>query len=424
MGPTDERDLLRGWSGASVSTLRIDYLVSRFPQASETFIVRELDALASTTPYTFGLRSLFPVPDSAVHDIARKWVLQLRRPSVADALLGLGWAMARSPGVLASVIATVTREYLKRPSRLARSLTTVALACAHAKELQRSEVPVHLHAHYATYPALAAWVCHRLLGVGYSFTAHAHDLYIDQSMLAIKIADADFVVTISEFNRRFLDRFATPGSDVSVVHCGIDLDKYPYREREMPTEGPIRTLCVASLAEKKGHEVLFRALAIGGRGVDRIQLDLIGSGPLREDLGRLADELGISDRISFHGSRTETYVRDALAGSDMFVLPSVIAADGQMEGLPVSLMEALACGLPAVSTALSGIPEIIIDGETGLLTAPGNAQSLRDALESIVENPSAAKQYARAGRKLVEQQFDIDSATASLSQLFERHFRV
>lgn len=402
-------------------TPRIDYLVSRFPQPSETFIVRELDALASKTTYTFGLRSLFPVHDSAVHAIARKWVLQLRRPSAAGAFLGLGWAMARSPRVLASVIATVTSEYRTSPSRLMRALITVALACAHARELQRSEVPVHLHAHYATYPALAAWVCHRLLGTGYSFTAHAHDLYIDQPMLAIKIADADFVVTISQYNRRFLDGFASPGAAVSVVHCGIDVDKYPYREREIPAEGPIHTLCVAYLGEKKGHRVLFQALALGGPNVDRIQLDLIGDGPLREELVRLADELGINDRVTFHGSRTETEVRDALAAADMFVLPSVIAADGQMEGLPVSLMEALACGLPTISTALSGIPEIIIDGETGLLATPGDARSLRDALESIIENPSAAKQYARAGRQLVEQEFDLDTATAELSQLFEQH---
>ncbi|KUI21253.1 colanic acid biosynthesis glycosyltransferase WcaL [Mycobacterium lehmannii] len=404
-----------------MSAARIDYLVSRFPQPSETFIVRELDALASSMPYTFGLRSLFPAHASAVHDIARKWVPQLRRPSAAEALLGLGWATARNPRVLASVIATVTREYVAHPSRLARALVTVALACAHARELQRSKVAVHLHAHYATYPALAAWVCHRLLGVGYSFTAHAHDLYIDQSMLAIKIAEADFAVTISEYNRRFLDRFASPGTAVTVVHCGIDLDKYPFRERAMPAEGPIRALCVATLGEKKGHQVLFRALAIGGPGVDRIQLDLIGSGPLRDCLGRLADELGINDRITFHGSRTETEVRDALAVADMFILPSVIAADGQMEGLPVSLMEALACGLPSVSTALSGIPEIVLDRETGLLAIPGDAQSLRDAMESIIGNPSAAKQYARAGRKLVEQQFDIHTATAALSQLFEQH---
>lgn len=404
-----------------MSTPRIDYLVSRFPQPSETFIVRELDALASKMPHTFGLRSLFPVQDAAVHDIARKWVLRLRRPSAAEALLGLGWATARSPRVVTSVIATVIREYVTHPGRLARSLITVALACAHARELARSDGPVHLHAHYATYPALAAWVCHRLLGIGYSFTAHAHDLYIDQSMLPLKIADADFVVTISEYNRRFLNRFATPGTVVSLIHCGIDVGKYPYREREMPAEGPVRALCVAYLGEKKGHRVLFHALAIGGPGVDRIQLDLVGAGPLRDSLGRLADELGISDRITFHGSRTETDVRDALAAADMFVLPSVIAADGQMEGLPVSLMEALACGLPTISTALSGIPEIIIDGETGLLATPGDAQSLRDAMESIIGNPSAAKQYALAGRKLVEQQFDLDTAASALSQLFEQH---
>ncbi len=407
-----------------MSTPRIVYLVSRFPQTSETFIVRELDSVASQTQYAFGLRSLFPAHDSAVHDIARKWVPQLRRPTATQASVGLGWATVRNPMVLASVIATVTKEYAKRPNLLARSLITVALACAHARELARSDVPVHLHAHYATYPALAAWVCRRLLGIGYSFTAHAHDLYVDQGMLPVKVADADFVVTISEFNRRLLQRVAPAGVAIHLVHCGIDVQAYLYRKREMPAAGPVRALCVASLQEYKGHAVLFRALAMGGPGVDRIQLDLIGDGPLRQSLGRLADDLGIGDRVSFHGSRTETYVRNALAAADMFVLPSVVAADGQMEGLPVALMEALACGLPAVATALSGIPEIIVDGETGLLAAPGDARSLCDALDRLIEEPSSAARYARAGRELVEQQFDIAVSTSLLAQLFERYFPV
>ncbi len=312
----------------------------------------------------------------------------------------------------------VCASYWRRPTLALRALTTIVIACHHARRL--SAVPVdHVHAHYATYPALAAWLCHRLLGLPYSFTAHAHDLYIDQSMLTRRVADARFVVTISEFNRRFLRDYAggPAGTPVYVVHCGIDPRFYSFRPRAAPLTRSLHALCVASLQEYKGHRVLFAAL-VARPELSRLHVDLVGTGNLRDSLERLAARLGIADRIHFEGSRSEQEVRDRLDHADLFVLASIVADNGQMEGLPVSLMEALACGIPVVATRLSGIPELVVDGETGLLADPGDVDGLADALVRTVADGDAALRRAALGRARVVEGFDIRETGARMAALF------
>lgn len=396
------------------------YLVSRFPLTSETFIVREIDALDRTGRFDLELRSLFPPPDQPVHDIARRWTDQLIRPSLRTALLGLVWAALHKPGALIAVFAQVVAGYWRRPSLLTRALVTVSLACAHAKDLARREHPPHIHAHFATYPALAAWVCRRLADTPYSFTVHAHDLYVDTSMLDRKLADACFAVTISQYNRALLERSNPSHTPIQVIHAGIDTSAYHYRPRAIPADGPVRALTVASLQEYKGHAVLLKALALGGPAVSRITLDLIGDGVLREDLERLVDRLDLRGRVRFLGHRTEDEVRAALGEADLFVLPSIVAADGQMEGLPVALMEALACGIPSVSTSLSGIPEIVVDGVTGMLAVPADAVSMNTTLTQMVERGPATVEFSEAGRSLVTQEFDLQQSISALATLLSQ----
>lgn len=403
---------------------RLDYLVSRFPKTSETFILRELDALDRRGGWEIEVRSLFRSPDAAtVHAAASRWLGVHRRPGAAHVLLGWGWALRRRRRALADVLGVVLREHAHRPGLMVRALVTVALAVGHARELA-ARPGVRVHAHFATYPALAAWVCRRMAGTPYGFTAHAHDLYVDRTMLTQKIAEADYVITVSEFNRRLLA--GLPGASqtpVLVVHCGVDTARHPFQSRAIPATGPIRALCVAALREYKGHQVLFEAIALGGPGVRRIELDLVGDGPLRAALARSAREYGLEGRIRFLGQRSEQQVRQLLADADLFVLPSVVAKDGQMEGLPVALVEALASGVPAVSTALSGIGEIIVDGTTGLLAAPGEAESMRDALERTIADAQGAERRSRAGRRYVEEHFELAACSDQLEAVLVEHSR-
>jgi colanic acid/amylovoran biosynthesis glycosyltransferase len=399
---------------------QVVYLLSRFPVTSETFIIRELDALDRTNRFNLQLRSLFPSPDKAIHEVARRWNERLIRPPVGAALTGFAWAALTRPRALCTVLAGVATGYRRRPSLLLRALVTVPIACAHARDLAGRGYPPHVHAHYATYPALAAWVCHQLAGTSYSVTVHAHDLYVDTSMLDRKIADACFIVTISHYNRTMLERHNHAHRPIHVVRAGINTSSYRFRPRGIPAEGPVRALTVASLQAYKGHSVLLQALALGGSAVDRIALDLIGDGVLRSDLETLVNRLGLGERVRFLGVRSEDQVRAALDDADLFVLPSVVAQDGQMEGVPVALMEALACGVPTVSTELSGIPEIVVDGVTGLLASAGDPVSLNATLAAMVQRGGQAAEFTEAGRRLVEREFDLQQSISVLKSLLEQ----
>ena len=396
--------------------LRIAYMVSRFPAASETFVVRELDAVAAADPeLELSLLSLFPSNDRFVHERARPWLQRLHRPSPPEGARALGhWAL-RSPLRLAGAVASIVRAGWRDPRLLARSLATVPIAAAQARRIRDARVD-HVHAHFASYPTLAAWLCGRLTGISYSFTAHAYDIFITQTMLESKVREAQFVATISEFNRRFLRAYGGDSeTPVAVVHCGVDPTEYAFEPRSVPPDGEVRGLCVAGLQEKKGHAVLLEALA-SAPGLERLRVDLVGGGPLRGELEAWARELGLANRVRFHGPLEETAVREMLAGADLFVLPSVIASDGQMEGLPVALIEALACGVPAVSTRLSGIPELIDDRRTGLLAEAGNPDSLAEALEWLL---GGGELDLEAARRLVESEFDVRRSGEQMVDLFE-----
>ncbi len=403
---------------ASVSgdPLRVAYLVSRFPHVSETFIAREAGAVAAEGVEVH-VRALFPPVDATVHPAARPFAASVRRPSARSAAAATAFWLARRPVTLGRATLAVVAGHRRSPAHLARALATLPLAAAHARELRAARV-AHVHAHYATYPALAAWLCRRLTGVPYSFTAHAHDLFVDRSMLEAKVAEASRVVTISAFNRRLLAEHGLvgTGTPVDVVHCGVDVAATPYADRALPATGPVRALCVASLQEYKGHRVLLDALATTS-GLERVELDLVGSGTLRAELEARVRALGLADRVRFHGAEPEDRVAARLAAADLFVLPSVVARDGQMEGIPVALMEALAHGVPVVTTRLSGIPELVRDGDTGLLAAPGDPADLGRALLATLADPAGARARAREGRALVAAEFDLRASGRRLAAL-------
>lgn len=404
---------------------RVAYFVSRFPTTTETFIVRELNTVAACPRIEADLYALFPTPEGVVQQSARQWIDRVDRVSPFRCLTHLTrWTLHR-PVRVASTLALIFKDYAENPGVLIRALATFAAASVHAKTVQERET-AHVHAHFASYPALAAWVCHRLTGTPYSFTAHAHDLYVHPLGVRRRAAEAAFVVSISDFNRRLLGELSPHAAPIHVVHCGVDTNVYRFAPHAPRATGPVQALCVASLREKKGHRVLFEALARGGAELDRIELDLIGDGFLRQELAAEAERLGLSARVRFHGERTEREVAKMLEGADLFVLPSVIEPSGDTEGIPVALMEAMAVGLPVVASRLSGVPELVRDGVTGLLADPGDARGLARRLADLLADPESAMTRARSARALVEREFSLESSQARLVTLFtcERTARV
>jgi colanic acid/amylovoran biosynthesis glycosyltransferase len=396
---------------------RVAYIVSRFPVATETFLLREFDRVDRDPGACVELFSLFPGERGSVHRIGERWLGRLHRARPAAVVRGLAWWAVRRPGRLLSTAVWVMRAHAARPAILVRALVTMAVAAAHARTVAALRIQ-HVHACWATYPALAAWVCWRLTGVPYSFTGHAHDLFIYQIGLERKLRDARFTITISEYNRAFLSRFGADDERVHLVHYGVDLTGYRFRPRGPRPSGTVRALCVASFHEFKGHRVLVEALAAGGPQIDRLEVELVGEGPLRAEIEEQARRLGVRDRLHFWGRLSEQQVAERLDAADLAVLPSIVARNGDTEGIPNALIESLASGVPVVSTRVSGIPELVHDGVTGLLADAEDAEGLRRAIERTLADPAAAEARAEAGRRLVEREFDIDAAGRRLVELF------
>jgi colanic acid/amylovoran biosynthesis glycosyltransferase len=399
------------------SPKKIAYVVSRFPALTETFILRELNAVDAAPEVEVELFSLFRGERGAVHKAAERWLPKVHQAHPLEAARGLAWWLRRSPRRFLHTGALAVRAHASRPGVLLRALVTFAIAAAHARKVVRLGVE-HVHAHWATYPALTAWVCHRLAGVPYSFSAHAHDIFIHQVGLEAKVRDARFVVTISEYNRTFLRAFAGNGVPLHVIHYGLDLAAYRFRPRAPRPRGVVNALCIASFQEYKGHCVLFEALARGGSDLDRIRLVLVGEGPLRDALEALATKLGIRERVEFRGGCLEHEVASLLDTADLLVLPSIVAANGDTEGIPNALLEAMACGVPVVTTRVSGIPELVRHNETGLLAEPADSDSLCDALRRTLVEPEAVVARAEAGRRLVEEEFTLAASAGALMRLF------
>jgi colanic acid/amylovoran biosynthesis glycosyltransferase len=398
--------------------VRIAYVVSRFPDPSETFVLRELNAVQRRGGVEVELFVLFPPKDPFVHPEAERWLERAHRTSPAAAAAGTLWWLARRPVRMTSALASVLAGHWRRPRRLVRAFLACTAAAAHARTMRQQGIE-HIHAHFATYPALAAWLAGRLIDVPYSFTAHAHDIYIDQLHLGTRVREAQAIAVISDFNRSFLAPYGA-GSDtpVRLVHCGVVPSAYAFRPRALPANGPVRAICVATLNELKGHAVLLDALATGGSQLERVSLDLVGGGPLESSLRAQVERLGLESRVQFHGRRTEDEVARMLDQADVFVLASVVTPTGRMDGIPVALMEALAAGLPVIASRLSGIPELIRDGETGLLAPPGDSVDLARAFRRLLADPEATVVRALAGRRLIEREFDVERSADRMLEMF------
>jgi glycosyltransferase involved in cell wall biosynthesis len=399
----------------TTNELRIGYLVSRFPALSETFVLRELSEVDAQPGVHCELFALFPARDEPVRQpAARLWVARRRSASAVGAARALGFWSVRRPLRLAGALSIVIRDYVRRPRLLSRALVSFALALQHARTLRSTPVD-HLHAHFATYPALAAWTCSRLVGIPYSFTAHAHDIFVHRLGLRRRVRDAAFCVGISEHNARILREASAPkAADVRVIHCGVHVDAYALRLRAPQPGEPMRIACVAALKPYKGHRVLLDAIGRLVADGHAVELHLVGDGPLRAELEGRCAMLGVSEHVHFLGALMEAEVAEVIDRVDAFVLASVVQDDGDTDGVPVALMEAMAAGVPVVASDLSGLPELVRDGETGLLVPPGNDEALAGAINRLREDPATAIERAAAGRALVEERFTVEGEAARL----------
>jgi colanic acid/amylovoran biosynthesis glycosyltransferase len=401
---------------------RIAYVMSRFPKVTETFVLNEI-LTVERLGEPVRIQPLLQerggtVQPGAADLVARAHFLPWLSPAIVGSQL---WYLRHQP-----------RRYLRTLGRVllgtagSLNFTVGALGIlpkvVHAARQMEAAGIEHVHCHFASHPALAGYVVHELTGIPYSFTAHGSDLHVDRHMLPQKVATAAHVVTVSAYNRDLIVREC--GSEVAdrlhVVHTGVDTELFRPRSAsrvDTPRDRALRVVCVGTLHEVKGQHVLIEAVALLTRQGVPVHLLLVGDGPWRERLRRAAETAGVTDRVRFAGATDRDGVRAALADADVVAAPSVPTRAGKREGIPVALMEAMACGLPVVASHLSGIPELVEDGTAGLLVPPGDASALAAALHRLARDPALRARLGAAGRRRVVAEFDLERNVRHLLEL-------
>lgn len=281
----------------------------------------------------------------------------------------------------------------------------------------------HIHAHFCHTPASVALFASELTGLPFSFTAHAKDIYTSEpDQLARKIRKAEFVVTCTRYNAEYLGRIAGNGARPTPIHTvyhGIDPDYFTF-SRPVSSGPPYRILSVGRLVPKKGYPDLLRALALLDRSGFDFRFTHIGSGESAEEVKRTARELGISGKTDFLGTLAHDEVIEHYRRAHCFALTCRIAKNGDRDGIPNVLVEAMASGLPVVATRVSAIPELVEDRVTGLLVPPENPEAMAGAIRASLLETGESMARAEKARKKVEERFDSKKCVLGLHALFRR----
>jgi len=399
--------------------LKIAYMMSRFPKISETFILFEIleqERLGNKVEVFPLLREHQPVTHPEAERITQRAHFH-PFVSLPIILANLSFLL-KKPITYFRTLFEVLGGTFGSMNFFFGALTYFPKAVRFAYEMQQLGVE-HIHAHFCNHPAVVALIIHRLTSIPYSFTAHGSDLHKEKRMLEKKTAASVFAVTVSNFNKgEMIKACGEPMRDkIHVIRCGIDPEVFLPAEHKNG-KSALRIICVGSYEEVKGHKYLVDACRLlRERGIDFV-CDLIGDGPVREQVQKQIADLNLQDKVIIHGSRKRQEVADMMRAADVKVLASVPTAEGKREGVPVVIMEAMATGLPVISSQLSGIPELVDDGRTGILVQPGDVNALADALQKLHENPALRFNMGRAGREKVLREFNLKINVAELANLF------
>jgi glycosyltransferase involved in cell wall biosynthesis len=401
--------------------LTIGYIVSMFPCWSETFILREILALRKRG-VNIRILSLKPADQQIIPDGARQLLDMVIYPDSA-------WRFLASYFFIPS-------RFLECPSRcllqavneagsqglreMVKAAYTVTVATEFAGLVRQLGI-VHIHAHWATYPSLAARTISRLTGVPYTLTCHAHDIFRPNPFLHTNLASARTVLTISEYNRRHLISLGIPAEHIEVARCGVDLEEFaPVKGDKQNERRTGLIVTIARLDPKKGLFDLIEACAILKKREIEFSCKVIGEGPLRNRLERRIAGHELQDKVHLLGMLNQSDVRKILKTAQLFVLPCVETEDGDRDGIPVALMEAMALEIPVITTPVSGIPELVINGVSGLMAASRDPISLANTIECAFMDRSLRKVLGMGGRKVVVERHDVSRLAFQMEQVFLR----
>ena len=396
----------------STNPQRVGYVLKMYPRFSETFILNEVLA-HEAAELDLEIFSLRPPNDGRFHEAlaqvrAPVTYLPSSRPNKVAEL----WQLLRETKKQAPNFEPMLAEILEEDTR------DIYQALLLAREV-KSRGLTHLHAHFGSVATTVTRLAARFTGIPYTFTAHAKDIYhesVRPADLQRKLTDAAAVVTVSKYNLAYLKQhYDLPEDNVHCIYNGLDLDQFPYIS---PDARPPKIVAVGRLVEKKGFTHLIDACKLlADQGRD-FQAEIIGAGLLEANLRAQIDQLDVADQVTLIGPRPQGEVRRHVQQAAVFAAPCVIAQDGNRDGLPTVLLEAMALGTPCISTDVTGIPEVLRTGVTGLSVPQRDAEALAEALAFLLDDGALRVQVAMAARWLIETQFDVHHNAAKIRDLF------
>ena len=403
--------------------MRILFVLNRFPVLSQTFVLDQITGMIDRGHHV-EVFALEGAKRARTHDDIQRYEL-LERTMYRTRTPSSPWA--RLTGA-----ATMGADLVRRaPQKLPRILASLdyarpthSLSVFHAavRDLQDRNYDI-VHCHFG--PMAIRGVQFRELGLIRSpivATFHGYDvhryprLHGDDVYRSI-VDEVDLITANTEFTAGCVAKLGFPTRRIRVLPVGLAVDSFDYRPRRPEAGEPIRILSVARLVEKKGLEFAIRAVS-RLKDTFNFRYTIVGEGPLREPLGALIRSLGLENSVVLVGEKTRDEVRTFYQKNHLFVLPSVTAADGDMEGQGLVLQEAQACGLPVVSTRHNGIPEGVLDEESGLLVPERDIEALTAALRRLFEQPESWSDMGRAGRDFVESKYQIDVLNDRLVEIY------
>lgn len=400
---------------------RIAYLAPEIPALSATFVYNEILALQERgyqvvtlsvhAPSTAALENRVEALRVATHYLYRK--------GLADFIMAALSLLRETPRNFFRTIKMALRDAsaVGLFSRTGLGLLYRFLVACRVSCLLREENCRHIHAHFAHIPTDIAMYAASLTGTTFSFTAHANDLFERGWLLPEKIIRSKFAATISEFNREFMVAQGGATDKIHIIRCGVDISRFS--PRVINSSVPAYFIgTIGRMVEKKGFDTLIHSAAIlQNNGID-FRLTIAGGGPFECDLHELARRLGLSSKVYFPGPIANENVPAWLHTLDIFVLPCQKDENGDMDGIPVVLMEAMASGIPVVSTRISGIPELISNELEGLLVEPRSPEDLAGAIARLLFNDELRNSLQEKAREKVRSEFDANINIERLNTLF------
>ncbi len=396
--------------------MKIAYVVSSL-KVSMTFVVNELDAHEQAGWQTLPLVSCKPGPSENLSEVLVRWNKRaVFRPNIFVQLGASLREIITHPLRFAKVCFWLVTLLVHSPLEFAKAVYELTISCYFAGYCRRFSAE-HIHVHFASRSLSLGLMTGMLTGLPVSCTAHAFDIFTrSPGSLQMRLAKCKFIAAVSQFNIEYLRN--TCGKFVAdlchVVHCGIDVEKFRSVSRQ-PEPG--KMICVCRLYPKKGLDIAIRACAKLRDNNVKFLFEIAGDGPQRRALEELIKRLHLADTVKLLGARPNDQLTELYSRACIFLMPCVKTSGGDMDGIPVAMIEAMACEVPIVSTAISGIPELVEDGITGRLTSEKDTDSLAQILKELLADMDKIEQFGKAGRERVLKDFCISKNSAKLREL-------